>query len=54
MKPENCNHCAYKENISQHWELEDYCKRINQKLSRIDIEKDCPLDREKRREYETK
>lgn len=23
--PENCNNCIYKQNMSKHWDLNDYC-----------------------------
>lgn len=41
--PKNCNKCAFKQIMSQHWDVEDYCL-LNQKItSRIIIKKDCPL-----------
>lgn len=41
--PENCNGCVYKEMVSRHWELEDYCALNKISISRMDMEKDCPL-----------
>lgn len=41
--PKNCNKCVFKQIMSQHWDLEDYCL-LNRKItSRIIIKKDCPL-----------
>lgn len=42
-KPENCNHCTYRENVSRYLDLEDYCSRNMKNTSRIIIDKDCPL-----------
>ena len=43
MKPRNCNHCIYLENVSRHYDLDDYCSKIMKRIGRIDMEKDCPL-----------
>ncbi len=42
-KPENCNHCIYRENISRHLDLEDYCSLNRKRIGKIDIKTDCPL-----------
>lgn len=41
--PKNCNQCAYKQILSRHWELEDYCVLNNKSISRMDMKNDCPL-----------
>ena len=41
--PENCNGCKFKQEMGRHWELEDYCFLNQISISRIDMEKDCPL-----------
>ncbi len=41
--PENCNGCMYKQILSRHWELEDYCALNQKSISRMDMEKDCPM-----------
>ncbi len=42
-KPENCNHCIYRENVSRYLDLDDYCFLNKKSTSRIIIDKDCPL-----------
>lgn len=41
--PKNCNKCTFKQIMSQHWDIEDYCLLNRKNISRIIIEKDCPL-----------
>lgn len=42
-KPKNCNNCIFKQSMSKHWDLEDYCL-LNKKItSRIVMDRDCPL-----------
>lgn len=48
--PENCNGCVYKEMVSRHWELEDYCALNKINISRMVMEEDCPLA-ERGRDY---
>ena len=42
-KPENCNHCIYRENISRHLDMEDYCSLNRKRIGKIDMKTDCPL-----------
>lgn len=42
-KPGNCNYCTYKRSMSQHWDLEDYCFLNKKRISKIIMDKDCPL-----------
>ena len=42
--PENCNSCIFRQNMSQHWDLEDYCFLNKKSASRIIMDKDCPLE----------
>lgn len=42
-KPENCNHCIFNQSISKHWDLEDYCLLNKKNISKIVMDKDCPL-----------
>lgn len=44
-KPENCNHCIYKEDVSVHLDLEDYCCKNMKRISKIDMDMDCPLEK---------
>lgn len=44
-KPENCNHCIYKKDISVHLDLEDYCCKNMKRISKIDMDMDCPLEK---------
>ena len=41
--PENCNGCTFKQMVSRHWELEDYCILNDKNISRMIMEEDCPL-----------
>ena len=51
IKPKNCNHCIYRENVSRYLDLEDYCSRNMKYTSKINMETDCPLRRSKVRKY---
>ncbi len=51
IKPENCNHCIYRENVSRYFDLEDYCSRNMKHTRKINMETDCPLRRSKVRKY---
>ncbi len=42
-KPENCNRCIFKQVMSQHWDLEDYCFLNRKHISKISMDEDCPL-----------
>ena len=42
--PENCNNCIFKQNMSQYFDLEDFCSLNKKHISRIIIGKDCPLE----------
>lgn len=46
-KPENCNHCIYREDVSRCLDLDDYCTRIMKQTSRIIMDNDCPLRKDK-------
>ncbi len=46
-KPKNCNHCIYRENVSRCLDLDDYCIRIMKQTSRIIMDRDCPLRKDK-------
>lgn len=41
--PENCNYCRFRQNVSQHWELEDYCFLNKKKTRTMIMDEDCPL-----------
>lgn len=41
--PENCNSCIFKQNMSQHWDIEDYCLLNKKSTSKIIMDEDCPL-----------
>lgn len=41
--PKNCNNCIFKQDMSKHWNLEDYCFFNKKSTSRIIMDKDCPL-----------
>ena len=41
--PENCNGCKFKEAMSRHWELEDYCVLNGKEINRMVMEEDCPI-----------
>lgn len=40
---ENCNHCNYRDCLSKHWDIEDYCSFNKKKIGKINVEHDCPL-----------
>lgn len=42
-KPENCNHCIYKKDVSRYLDIEDYCSKTMKHTSEINMETDCPL-----------
>lgn len=39
----DCNHCNYRDNLSRHWDVEDFCSLNQKKISKINIKQDCPL-----------
>lgn len=41
--PKNCNNCLFKQVMSQHWDLEDYCLLNKKRMSNIVMDEDCPL-----------
>lgn len=41
--PENCNYCSFRQKVSQHWELEDYCFLNKKKTRDMIMDEDCPL-----------
>lgn len=45
-KPENCNHCIYREEISRHFDLDDYCSKIMKRTGEINMGIDCPIRKE--------
>ena len=51
IKPKNCNHCIYRENVSRFLDLEDYCSRNMKHTSKINMETDCPLRETKVRKH---
>lgn len=53
-KPENCNHCIYRENVSRYLDLDDYCSRTMKWIGKINIDTDCPLKGSKIRKYARK
>ncbi len=42
-KPENCNHCIYREEWSRYFDLDDYCTKNGKRAGKINIQTDCPL-----------
>ncbi len=42
--PENCNNCIFRQNMSQHLDLDDYCFLNKKSTSRIIMDRDCPLE----------
>ncbi len=46
-KPENCNHCIYRENVGRYFDLDDYCSKNMKHIRKIDMESDCPLRKDK-------
>ena len=51
IKPKNCNHCIYRENVSRYLDLEDYCSKNMRQTSKINMETDCPLRKLKVRKH---
>lgn len=51
IKPKNCNHCIYRENVSRYLDLEDYCSKNMRQTSKINMETDCPLRKSKVRKH---
>lgn len=51
-RKQNCNHCIYRQDVSSHFDLDDYCSLNMKRTSRITMDKDCPLEDEEGREYE--
>ena len=49
--PKNCNDCIFKQNMSQHWDLEDYCFLNKKRMSNIIMDMDCPLVELEEKEY---
>lgn len=45
-RKQNCNHCIYRQDVSRHWDLEDYCLLNMKKTSRITVDRDCPIGEE--------
>lgn len=41
--PENCNNCIFGQNMSQHWDIEDYCILNKKSTGTIIMDEDCPL-----------
>ena len=42
--PENCNNCIFRQNMSQHLDMEDYCFLSKKNTSRVIMDQDCPLE----------
>lgn len=42
-KPENCNHCIYRKDVSRYLDIEDYCILNKKNICMIRIDMDCPL-----------
>lgn len=42
--PENCNNCRFKQIMSKHWDLDDYCLLNKKRIGRIAMDEDCPLE----------
>lgn len=42
-EPINCNHCIYREEVSRHLDLEDYCTKNGKRAGEVNIQTDCPL-----------
>ena len=53
-KPENCNHCIYRENVSRYLDLDDYCSKNMKRTGRINIDTDCPLRESRTRKHTMK
>lgn len=41
--PENCNKCMFMENMSKHWDIDDYCFLNKLSIGRFDKKDKCPL-----------
>lgn len=41
--PKNCNNCIFKQNRSQHLDLDDNCFLNKKRMRNIIMDKDCPL-----------
>ena len=53
-KPENCNHCIYKKDVSRYFDLDDYCSKNMRHTSKINMETDCPLRKAKVKKHSIK
>lgn len=53
-KPENCNHCIYRENVSRYLDLDDYCRKNMKRTRKIDFERDCPLRKSRTGKHDMK
>jgi hypothetical protein len=42
-KPENCNHCIYRKDVSRYLDIEDYCILNKKNICVIAMDMDCPL-----------
>lgn len=42
-KPENCNHCIYRKDVSRYLDMEDYCILNKKNTYMISMNIDCPL-----------
>ncbi len=42
-KPENCNHCIYRKDVSRYYDLDDYCSKNMKHTSKIIMDEECPL-----------
>lgn len=43
--PGNCNNCIFRQNMSQHWYLDDYCFLNKKSTNRIIMDRDCLLEK---------
>jgi len=43
-RKKNCNHCIYREELSRHLDLDDYCAKSMKRTGRINMDIDCPLE----------
>lgn len=41
--PENCNYCGYRQKVSEHWDIDDYCFLNKKKTRDMIMDKECPL-----------
>lgn len=51
-RPKNCNRCIYNQNVSRHWDLEDYCLLNKKSIGKIMIDRDCMLRELEDKKYE--